>query len=65
MLWIMKPVLTFLCRLPNAKEKAYSYSIRSVISVNGRAPIKISQPRTTSAKDTSSIPFYSEEESST
>jgi hypothetical protein len=65
MLWIMKPVHSYLKRLRSVKEKAYSSSIRSVISVNGRAPIKISQLKTTSAKDTFSIPSYSEEESST
>jgi len=49
----MKPVKIGLFRLPNAKERAYSFSIKSETSTDGKAAIRKSVFKIMSARDTS------------
>jgi hypothetical protein len=48
----MKPVPIGSFRLPNAKERAYSFSIKSETSIDGKAAIRKSVFKIMSARDT-------------
>ena len=60
----MKPVLVFLSRHPNVKEKESLSLIKSTISIDGKAPINKSILKIMSVKGISSILFFLEEENS-
>jgi hypothetical protein len=57
----MKPVPNSSFRLPNAKERASSFSIRSETSTDGKAAIRKSVFKIMSARDTYSTLCFSEE----